>query len=180
MMPVYMIQGESRFGPVKIGYSGDPEFRLGQIQISHWEELNIIRMFEGAEPEEKMLHLRFSDLYIRGEWHTFSRTMLGDVGLVEIILPIAAPPVLIEVPSLPVRDVGPSASELGLKLTALRKLRGLSQSSLACEVGVSRAAIGMIEIGKDFPGRALLWRLDRAFEGGLVGLNQPPAQETAA
>jgi hypothetical protein len=86
-MPVYMIQGENRFGPIKIGHSHDPEIRLGQIQISHWEALRIIRRFEGGEMEEVMLHQRFSDLYMRGEWHSFSRAMLGDVGLVEIDAP---------------------------------------------------------------------------------------------
>lgn len=82
-MSVYMIRaGET--GPVKIGHSIDPEDRLGALQVSHWETLRLIRLFEGAEPEEFLLHERFIDLHIRGEWHSFSRAMLGNVGLFEI------------------------------------------------------------------------------------------------
>lgn len=85
-MAVYMIRaGES--GPVKIGHSTEPEMRLSQLQVCHWETLRIIRLFEGGEPEEFLLHERFIDLHIRGEWHSFSRAMMGSVGLVEIDSP---------------------------------------------------------------------------------------------
>lgn len=175
-MPVYMIRaGES--GPVKIGHSHDPEMRLGQLQISHWEPLRIIRQFVGGEAEEFALHGRFADLHIRGEWHSFSRAMLGDVGLAEI-LPTPTP--VIEVAPITASAVGPSAFELGSRLMALRKSRGLSQAELASEVRVSRATIGMIEVGRDFPGRALLWRLDVFFGANLIGLFPAPDAEDAS
>lgn len=79
-MPVYMIRaGES--GPVKIGHSLDPQARLAALQIAHYERLRIIRLLVGGEAEESMLHLRFADQHLRGEWHSFSRLMLGDVGI---------------------------------------------------------------------------------------------------
>lgn len=86
-MPVYMIQGESRIGPIKIGHSTDPQYRLCQLQVSHWETLRIIRLFDGEQAEELMLHKQFLDLHIRGEWHSYSQAMLRDVGLVEIDCP---------------------------------------------------------------------------------------------
>jgi DNA-binding XRE family transcriptional regulator len=158
-MAVYLIRaGEN--GPVKIGHSNDPEIRLGQLQVSHWETLRIIRQFEGGEAEEQMLHDRFADLYIRGEWHAFSRAMMGDVGLVEIFdapeeLPL--PPVSVMVPS------GAMGRSFGNDLRALRKSQGLTQEKLALLVGVSRVTIAMIEAGHDLPGRDLLLRISSHF-----------------
>lgn len=83
-MPVYMIQAGGSTGPVKIGH-GDEQRRLTDCQVGNHLELKIIRVFEGGGPEEKMLHDRFDDLWIRGEWHNFTRAMLGDLGLVEIV-----------------------------------------------------------------------------------------------
>lgn len=85
-MPVYMIQAGGDRGPVKIGF-GDPQERLSNLQVAHYERLHIIRLFEGDAPEESALHCLFEDLWIRGEWHNFSRKMLGDVGLVELPIP---------------------------------------------------------------------------------------------
>jgi hypothetical protein len=84
-MPVYMIQAGGDGGPVKIGY-GDPEKRLAGCQVGNHLELRIIRVFEGGADEEAMLHELFADLWLRGEWHNFSRAMMGDVGLIEIEL----------------------------------------------------------------------------------------------
>lgn len=163
-MAVYMIRaGEN--GPVKIGHSHDPEIRLGQLQISHWETLRIIRIFEGGEIEEQYLHDRFIDLHIRGEWHSFSKAMLGDIGLVEI-RPEPAP--IIAIAPLVVESSGPNATEIGMQIVALRRARGLTQARLASEVRVSRVAIAMIETGKDMPGRELLWRLDRFFGSAVI------------
>jgi DNA-binding XRE family transcriptional regulator len=175
-MAVYMIRaGES--GPVKIGHSYDPEIRLGQLQISHWEKLRIIRLFEGGEVEERYLHDRFSDLYIRGEWHSFSRAMLGDVGLVEIC---PEPIPIISITPIVIGDTGPSATEIGIQLAALRRSRRLTQAELASEVRVSRVAIAMIETGKDMPGRELLWRLDKFFGVAVIESVSTPVSSDAA
>ena len=87
-MAVYCIRvGEH--GPVKLGKADDPQKRRAELQVAHWEELHILRVWEGGEAEEASLHLRFLDQRLRGDWFTFSRAMLGDVGLVEI--PMGAP-----------------------------------------------------------------------------------------
>jgi DNA-binding XRE family transcriptional regulator len=157
-MPVYMIRcGEN--GPVKIGHSADPAFRLCQLQISHWETLRIIRLFHGDEAEEAGLHARFADLHIRGEWHHFSRAMLGDVGLIEIVDAPPAPtpePVVIQMEAF-------DRARLGQQLRRLRASREITQVDLACAMGVSRSAIASIETGHDLPGRDLLWRLSQYF-----------------
>ena len=75
-MPVYMIRA-GEHGPVKIGHSFDPQFRLGQLQISHWETLRIIRLFEGAEIEEAALHQKFADQ--RHSWRMAS-LLASDAG----------------------------------------------------------------------------------------------------
>lgn len=158
-MPVYMIRA-GEHGPVKIGHSFDPQFRLGQLQISHWETLRIIRLFEGAEIEEAALHQKFADQYIRGEWHHFSQAMLGNVGLVEIIpAQIASGDVE---PLAPV-FINEDASAMGAKISAHRKRVGLTQSELALAIGIARSTLASIEAGHDMPGRDLLWKLCRQF-----------------
>jgi Meiotically Up-regulated Gene 113 (MUG113) protein len=89
-MPVYMIR--AGMGPVKLGHTNDHRKRLNELQVAHYERLRIIRLFEGGEPEEASLHLRFADLHLRGEWFSFSKLMLGDVGLVDYRDPVAAMP----------------------------------------------------------------------------------------
>jgi hypothetical protein len=81
-MPVYMIRA-GEHGPVKIGWTDDVGNRLRIMQIGNHEKLVVIRLFEGGETEEAALHKRFADQHLRGEWHHFSKAMLGDVGLVE-------------------------------------------------------------------------------------------------
>lgn len=85
-MPVYLIRAGTT-GPVKIGYASNTRFRLKELQVAHFEILRLIREWEGGAPQEAALHLRFADLHIRGEWYSFSRLMLRDVGLVEIKQP---------------------------------------------------------------------------------------------
>ena len=85
-MPVYLIQAGER-GPVKIGKADNPAERLANLQVAHWKLLRFLRLFDGSEREESMLHNRFEASRIRGEWYAFSRGMLGDVGLAELSLP---------------------------------------------------------------------------------------------
>jgi DNA-binding XRE family transcriptional regulator len=173
-MAVYLMQAGGPTGPVKIGY-GDPRSRLADCQVGNHLELRIIRVFEGGASEEEILHERFADLHLRGEWHSYSRAMLGDVGLVELVSP--AEPTA-EVIPLPICEAGPSAPDLGAHLAKMRKAKGMSQIALAAEVGVSRSTIASIETGQDFPGRALIWRLERLFGTGLIA--QHSSDEAAA
>lgn len=163
-MPVYLIRaGEN--GPVKIGYSADPVGRLAELQISHYETLRIIRLLDGGEVEEAGLHLRFSDLHLRGEWHSFSRLMMGDVGLVETVVNKSEQ---IEPPTSLTIDVSDTAAEIGGRIRTARRTLGLTQSELARHLGIARSTLASIELGHDLPGRNVLLRASAFFEVPLV------------
>lgn len=83
-MAVYLIRA-GECGPVKIGYAEDVQSRLNNMQTGNHETLTVLRIFEGGQEEESRLHARFIDLRIRGEWFSFSRVMMGDLGLTEIV-----------------------------------------------------------------------------------------------
>ena len=162
-MPVYMIRaGET--GPVKIGHSNDPIGRLVELQVGHYEKLRIIRLFDGGEAEEATLHVRFADLHIRGEWHAFSRLMLGDVGLAEVI-PITPdlPTSIADVSTIAVFDISVATASMGARLRSLRKSRGYTQESAAVRLGIARATLAKIETGDDLPGRDVILRASKLF-----------------
>lgn len=177
-MPVYMIRaGEN--GPVKIGHSQFPDIRLGQLQISHWERLSIIRLFEGGETEEAVLHARFADLHIRGEWHSFSRLMLADLGLIE--LPLKSEPVE-EIDNAPLGPILIADRKMfGQRVRELRRKHGFTQQTLSDRCGVARASLASIEIGRDAPGRDFLLRLSAALNVAFdLGLPAPAPQPVEA
>lgn len=85
-MPVYLIRaGET--GPVKIGHGKDVLRRLANLQIGSSEKLTLLRVLVGGADEEAALHHRFRHLHARGEWFSFTPDMLGDLGLVDQIIP---------------------------------------------------------------------------------------------
>lgn len=134
-MPVYMIQaGEN--GPVKIGYSAEPDRRLMELQVAHWISLTLIRLLEGGEADEGVLHLRFNHLRLRGDWHSYSRELLGDVGLSDI--PVGRLP---DLPSLGFVATLP----IGKRVAIARRRIGLSQRELAEMTGVSGSAVAQWE-----------------------------------
>ena len=53
---------------------------------------------------------------------------------------------------------------LGARIAALRRSRGMSQSQLAQELGVSPSAIGMYEQGRREPSTATVVALSRIFQ----------------
>lgn len=81
-MPVYMIRQGAR-GPVKIGVARDVAKRLATMQTGNHEQLTLLRSFDGSVAEERALHRKFADHRLAGEWFSFTKAMLGDVGLVE-------------------------------------------------------------------------------------------------
>ena len=83
-MPVYMVRA-GEHGPVKIGFSDNVALRLVKMQTDNHERLTILRIFEGGPTEEELLHERFADQHLHGDWHSFTDAMLGDVGLSEEI-----------------------------------------------------------------------------------------------
>jgi hypothetical protein len=85
---IYMIQaGEN--GPVKIGVTDNLESRLCKMQVDNAAPLKVLRLLAGGFAQEAELHIRFSDINIRGEWFSFSRLMLGNLEMEDI--PFTAP-----------------------------------------------------------------------------------------
>ena len=85
-MPVYMIRA-GEHGPVKIGFAEDVVRRLGKMQADNHERLTVLRIFHGSVAEEATLHTLFAANALHGEWFSFTKAMMGDVGLTEIIAP---------------------------------------------------------------------------------------------
>jgi len=82
-MPVYLIRAGER-GPVKIGFSDDIVSRMVKMQADNHERLTILRRLKGGLLEEAMLHERFADNWLHGEWFSFTRAMLDDLGLQDV------------------------------------------------------------------------------------------------
>jgi hypothetical protein len=66
-MAVYFIQ-EGADGPIKIGYSADPQQRIRQLQTGARAQLHMLRTIEGSMGVERRLHRQFAHLRLRGEW----------------------------------------------------------------------------------------------------------------
>jgi hypothetical protein len=66
---VYFVQAkDDHRGPVKIGYTRNPEQRLQSLQHASAEPLQLLAYFEGDMKNEQELHERFAEHRIRGEW----------------------------------------------------------------------------------------------------------------
>ncbi len=84
-MPVYMIRaGDTDM--VKIGWAFAVEARLSALQCAHYEKLSVIRVIECELAVEHILHRRFADRKVRGEWFQFVPEMLT-ISLSEIEQP---------------------------------------------------------------------------------------------
>jgi hypothetical protein len=67
-MYVYFVQaGEN--GPIKIGFSTDPDRRIKALRTAMSEELIVLKVVKGGRQLEKTLHDRFSEIHRRGEWY---------------------------------------------------------------------------------------------------------------
>ena len=64
-------------GPVKIGWSLNPDRRIKDFQTAHPFPLQIIRTIAAPMAGEKALHRHFKPLRLSGEWFTFSADMLS-------------------------------------------------------------------------------------------------------
>ena len=64
---VYFIQ-EGENGPIKIGRSGNPEKRLGNLQEGNPRKLKIIAVLHGDRQRENEIHHELRRFGIRGEW----------------------------------------------------------------------------------------------------------------
>lgn len=168
-MSVYCIRA-GLSGPVKLGHGHDPEKRLADLQVAHWEELFLIRVWKGGEAEERTLHARFADLRLRGEWFSFSRAMLGDVGLT-----IVPEEVKSEIDSVVTLDLMADAVELGNRLRNARKYHGLTQQQVSDRIDMRRSSLASVEAGHDFPGRVMLLRLCDLYGLSFADIQTPVA-----
>jgi len=55
-------------GTVKIGWAGDPERRLNDLSLASPLPLRLLGFVEGTKATEKILHRRFKEHHLRGEW----------------------------------------------------------------------------------------------------------------
>jgi hypothetical protein len=62
-------------GRIKIGYSIDPESRLGNLQIGSPDILEIIATWPGTEDGERSLHKHLSQWRTHGEWFESSEVV---------------------------------------------------------------------------------------------------------
>jgi DNA-binding NarL/FixJ family response regulator len=79
---IYFIQSQESFedGPIKIGYTDDPDLRsrLRDLQVGNPYELKVLGVIaEGDYTLEKELHDRFSDTRLQGEWFKCSISLQG-------------------------------------------------------------------------------------------------------
>jgi len=153
---IYMIRAGVH-GPVKIGFSDDVVLRMVKMQADNHERLVLLRMFEGGALDEAALHMRFADNHLHGEWFGFTRAMLADVGLVEIVQAVEVKEILPEPP--PVVEPGNPMGFVGWKLREARRAARLTQAAVARVLGISRSTLASIESGHDLPGRDLLLKL---------------------
>lgn len=65
---VYFIQQGDEHGPIKIGWSSNPERRLRALQLASAGPLRLLRKIHGCSGREHVLHHRFRHLRLRGEW----------------------------------------------------------------------------------------------------------------
>ena len=92
-MAVYILRLGEHGPVVKIGTAKNVAKRVAALQTSNHERLILLRQFEGGRPEEHRLHKLFADHRVSREFFTFSKAMLGDVGLVEIgVAPVEETP----------------------------------------------------------------------------------------
>ena len=75
MQFIYLIQcGEY----VKIGIATDPHKRIQELQIGNPQTLRLLHVLLSldAAADERLLHSRLSDYYVRGEWYQLPERLL--------------------------------------------------------------------------------------------------------
>lgn len=55
-------------GPVKVGWSENPQMRLAQLQSAHHETLTLIDAVPGGRDVEAAVHAQLAESRVRGEW----------------------------------------------------------------------------------------------------------------
>ena len=82
---IYFIQ-QGTDGPIKIGYTNSSvESRLANLQTANCEKLHLLATATGEQRDEAMLHARFADERLNGEWFKPSTR------LIEYLFPCPTP-----------------------------------------------------------------------------------------
>ena len=56
----------------KIGYAGNPNHRIKQLQTGNANELILMQVIPGDKPKETELHNKFKEFRLKGEWFEFN------------------------------------------------------------------------------------------------------------
>ena len=174
-MPVYI----ARFGlvgPVKIGCTRDVAMRLEYLGAKLWDDIYLLRMFDGGRPEEAKLHRRFVQQRIRYEWFHYHADMMGDLGLPEITRE-AGVTLNSLLPSL--RNGNPADAALSDSLRAWMIKRNFDEVELAALIGCARGTVSnWLRFGNQ-PQIKVRQKLRELSDGELFPPD-PPASASAA
>lgn len=83
---VYLIGIEGDTRAMKIGYSVEPEARVGELQAGSYRKLVLLAKKEGTRADELDLHQRYIDDNILGEWFRPTRPLLSEFNLSVAVL----------------------------------------------------------------------------------------------
>lgn len=56
----------------KVGYSRNPDKRLRELQTGNPNTLSILCTLEGDKPDERMIHDKWKDVHMKGEWFSYN------------------------------------------------------------------------------------------------------------
>lgn len=77
---IYFISAKN--GPVKIGFSTNPEQRLRTISKHHAETMMLLAVTPGTMETEFELHQRWAKQRIRGEWFARTAELMRDINAI--------------------------------------------------------------------------------------------------
>lgn len=85
---VYFIRPVGLPGPIKIGCSSGPEFRVEAIQTWSPMKLELAAMVDGDFDLERQLHNCFADLHFHGEWFHAAPRLLAALDSIAAGVPV--------------------------------------------------------------------------------------------
>lgn len=117
--PVHGITYFIRAGDaIKIGFASNLKDRLGSLQTSHPDELEVLAAISAVHVDEYAAHQKFAHLRIRGEWFRADKDLLQFIEYAKLKFGEAAP----HKPA-PRRKPAPKAPK---QMTEVQKLRSLA------------------------------------------------------
>lgn len=149
---VYVIGSTDGTGPVKFGWSHDPNVRVAQLRTGHPGELAVLGKMPGSQTEERALHRLIEDARVRGEWFERTPAVVEIIECLRTYLSYEASVkrmaewgILFERPAV-VRRRRPSHPGKVLE-TALQG-KGVKPGRAAAGIGVSRPQMNAVLAGK--------------------------------